>query len=71
MPVEPFLGICGMIGVASTMPVEPFLGICGMIAFSGYDGFLYSIGFWAACGRWNRSTPRRASSVSLQWGLVE
>ncbi len=22
-----------------------FLGICGMIAFSGYDGFLYSIGF--------------------------
>ena len=24
-----------------------FLGICGMIAFSGYDGFLYSIGFLA------------------------
>ena len=22
-----------------------FLGICGMIAFSGYDGFLYSIGY--------------------------
>ena len=25
-----------------------FLGICGMIAVSGYDGFLYSIGFLAA-----------------------
>lgn len=24
-----------------------FLGICGMIAYSGYDGFLYSIGFLA------------------------
>ncbi|MFM7042625.1 MAG: cation acetate symporter [Planctomycetaceae bacterium] len=24
-----------------------FLGICGMIAFSGYDGFLYAIGFLA------------------------
>ena len=24
-----------------------FLGICGMIAFSGYDGFLYSIGYLA------------------------
>ena len=24
-----------------------FLGICGIIAFSGYDGFLYSIGFLA------------------------
>ncbi|NBV45418.1 MAG: cation acetate symporter [Planctomycetia bacterium] len=24
-----------------------FLGICGMIAFTGYDGFLYSIGFLA------------------------
>ncbi len=24
-----------------------FLGICGLIAFSGYDGFLYSIGFLA------------------------
>src|SRR5262245_63998092 len=24
-----------------------FLGICGMIAFSGHDGFLYSIGFLA------------------------
>ena len=24
-----------------------FLGICGMIAVSGYDGFLYSIGFLA------------------------
>lgn len=24
-----------------------FLGICGMIAFYGYDGFLYSIGYFA------------------------
>src|SRR5690606_19425537 len=24
-----------------------FLGICGMIAFSGFDGFLYAIGFLA------------------------
>jgi cation/acetate symporter len=24
-----------------------FLGICGMIAFSGYDGFIYSIGYLA------------------------
>src|SRR5712691_2200688 len=24
-----------------------FLGICGMIALSGYDGFLYSIGYLA------------------------
>ena len=24
-----------------------FLGICGMIAFSGYDGFLYSVGYLA------------------------
>jgi cation/acetate symporter len=24
-----------------------FLGICGMIAFTGYDGFLYSVGFLA------------------------
>ena len=24
-----------------------FLGICGMIAYSGYDGFLYSIGYLA------------------------
>jgi cation/acetate symporter len=30
-----------------TSPLRPFLGICGMIAFSGYDGFLYSIGYLA------------------------
>lgn len=29
------------------LSVASFLGICGLIAFSGYDGFLYSIGFLA------------------------
>ncbi|MCL6516466.1 sodium/solute symporter [Alicyclobacillus sp.] len=30
------------------MSAASFLGICGMIALSGYDGFLYSVGFLVA-----------------------
>src|ERR1051325_5401176 len=30
------------------MSAASFLGIAGMIAFSGYDGFMYSIGFLVA-----------------------
>ena len=41
---------CGVNGVAFAgdyLSAASFLGICGMIAFSGYDGFLYSVGFLA------------------------
>src|SRR6516225_10573120 len=30
------------------MSAASFLGIAGMIAFSGYDGFMYSVGFLVA-----------------------
>src|SRR5882762_10174104 len=37
----------GMAFAGDYLSAASFLGICGMIAFSGYDGFLYSIGFLA------------------------
>ena len=43
-----------------------FLGICGMIAFSGYDGFLYSIGFLAG---W-RTGPGQSLGAGLEGALV-
>ena len=60
-----------------------FLGICGMIAFSGYDGFLYAIGFLAgwivalfviaepikALGTFTLATrwPRDSAAVASRW----
>ena len=37
----------GMAFAGDYLSAASFLGICGIIAFSGYDGFLYSIGFLA------------------------
>ncbi len=39
--------INGIAFAGDYLSAASFLGICGMIAFSGYDGFLYSIGFLA------------------------
>ncbi len=39
--------INGVAFAGGYLSVASFLGICGLIAFSGYDGFLYSIGFLA------------------------
>ena len=40
-------GVNGIAFSGDYLSAASFLGICGMIAFSGYDGFLYSIGFLA------------------------
>ncbi len=40
-------GINGIAFAGDYLSAASFLGICGMIAFSGFDGFLYSIGFLA------------------------
>lgn len=40
-------GVNGIAFAGDYLSAASFLGICGMIAFSGYDGFLYSIGFLA------------------------
>ena len=37
-------GVNGIAFAGDYLSAASFLGICGMIAFSGYDGFLYSIG---------------------------
>ncbi len=37
----------GLAFAGDYLSAASFLGICGMIAFSGYDGFLYSIGYLA------------------------
>ena len=38
-------GVNGVAFAGDYLSAASFLGICGMIAFSGFDGFLYSIGF--------------------------
>lgn len=38
-------GVNGIAFAGDYLSAASFLGICGMIAFSGYDGYLYSIGF--------------------------
>src|SRR4030066_491914 len=38
-------GVNGIAFAGDYLSASSFLGICGMIAFSGYDGFLYSIGY--------------------------
>jgi cation/acetate symporter len=40
-------GINGIAFAGDYLSAASFLGICGMIAISGYDGFLYSIGYLA------------------------
>jgi cation/acetate symporter len=40
-------GVNGVAFAGDYLSAASFLGICGMIAFSGYDGFLYSIGYLA------------------------
>ncbi len=40
-------GINGIAFAGDYLSAASFLGICGMIAVSGYDGFLYSIGYLA------------------------
>lgn len=40
-------GVNGIAFAGDYLSAASFLGICGMIAFSGYDGYLYSIGFLA------------------------
>jgi cation/acetate symporter len=40
-------GVNGIAFAGDYLSAASFLGICGMIATSGYDGFLYSIGFLA------------------------
>src|SRR6476620_240119 len=39
----------GLAVAGDYMSAASFLGIAGMIAFSGYDGFLYSVCFVVAC----------------------
>src|SRR5512133_4023671 len=39
--------INGVAFAGDYLSAASFLGICGMIAYSGYDGFLYSIGYLA------------------------
>lgn len=40
-------GVNGIAFAGDYLSAASFLGICGMIALSGYDGFLYSIGYLA------------------------
>ena len=40
-------GVNGIAFAGDYLYAASFLGICGMIAYSGYDGFLYSIGYLA------------------------
>jgi len=40
-------GVNGIAFAGDYLSAASFLGICGMIAVSGYDGFLYSIGYLA------------------------
>ncbi len=40
-------GVNGIAFAGDYLSAASFLGICGMIATSGYDGFLYSIGYLA------------------------
>lgn len=40
-------GVNGVAFAGDYLSAASFLGICGMIATSGYDGFLYSIGYLA------------------------
>lgn len=40
-------GVNGVAFAGDYLSAASFLGICGMIAFSGFDGFLYSIGYLA------------------------
>ena len=40
-------GVNGIAFAGDYLSAASFLGICGMIAYSGYDGFLYSIGYLA------------------------
>jgi cation/acetate symporter len=40
-------GVNGIAFIGDYLSAASFLGICGMIALSGYDGFLYSIGYLA------------------------
>lgn len=40
-------GVNGIAFAGDYLSAASFLGICGMIAFSGYDGFLYSVGYLA------------------------
>src|SRR5260370_6513441 len=38
----------GIAGAGDYMSAASFLGIAGIIAFSGYDGFMYSVGWLVA-----------------------
>jgi cation/acetate symporter len=40
-------GVNGIAFAGDYLSAASFLGICGLIAVSGYDGFLYSIGYLA------------------------
>jgi len=40
-------GVNGIAFAGDYLSAASFLGICGMIAFSGFDGFIYSIGYLA------------------------
>jgi len=40
-------GVNGIAFAGDYLSAASFLGICGMIAVSGYDGFLYSVGYLA------------------------
>jgi len=40
-------GVNGIAFAGDYLSAASFLGICGMIAFSGFDGFVYSIGYLA------------------------
>ncbi len=40
-------GVNGVAFAGDYLSAASFLGICGMIALSGYDGFLYSVGYLA------------------------
>lgn len=40
-------GVNGIAFAGDYLSAASFLGICGMIAYSGYDGFIYSVGYLA------------------------
>ena len=45
--MPPVVSVNGIAFAGDYLSAASFLGICGMIAVSGYDGFLYSIGYLA------------------------
>ena len=58
----------GLAVAGDYMSAASFLGISGIICLKGYDGFMYSVGFWSPISRCFSSSPSRcAMPANIRW----